>query len=117
MPPRPAVGDGGMHEPRLLWLHNKTSIRNYTVAGVSIAVAVGIARWPEAHLESAPVSLLLCAVMLSAWLGGVGPGVLAAALSAAAFANYYVNPLLSLAVAGRERSEKHTSEIPSPLHL
>jgi len=91
-----------MHEPRLLWLHNKTSIRNYTVAGVSIAVAVGIARWPEAHLESAPVSLLLCAVMLSAWLGGVGPGVLAAALSAAAFAYYFVNPLLSLAVAERE---------------
>jgi hypothetical protein len=29
------------------------------------------------HLEAAPVSLFLCAVMLSAWFGGVGPGLLA----------------------------------------
>src|SRR3989442_8813364 len=69
MPPRPAVGDGGMHEPRLLWLHNKTSIRNYTVAGVSIAVAVGIARWPEARSEEHTSELqsrphLVCRLLL-----------------------------------------------------
>src|SRR5438046_8834126 len=91
-----------MSEPRLLWRRNKPSIRNYTVAVLSTAAALGIARWPEVHLESAPVSLLLCAVMLSAWLGGVGPGLLAAALSAAAFAYYFVNPILSLAVAERD---------------
>jgi len=84
-----------MHGPGLLW-------RNYGVAVLSPVLALGIARWPDAHLESAPVSLFLCAVMLSAWLGGVGPGLLATVLSAAAFAYYFVNPFLSLAVAEKE---------------
>ena len=87
---------------RPLWRHHAPWPVRYTVAVLSVAVAVIIVRWPALRLESAPVSLLLCAVMLSAWLGGVGPGVLAAALSAAAFAYYFVNPLLSLAVAERE---------------
>jgi len=37
--------------------------------------------------------------MLSAWLGGVGPGLLAAGLSAAAFAYYFLSPVHSLIVA------------------
>src|SRR5712664_2018638 len=95
-------GNSGMHGPRLLWRRNKPAIRNYAVAVVSTAVALGIARWLDVHFESAPVSLFLCAVMLSAWLGGVGPGLLATVLSAAAFAYYFVNPFLSLAVAEKE---------------
>src|SRR3989442_12900237 len=90
-----------MSDLRLLWLHPKASIRNYTVAVLSTAVALGIARWLDVHHESAPVSLLLCAVMLSAWLGGVGPGLLAAALSAAAVAYFFVNPILCLVGGGR----------------
>jgi C4-dicarboxylate-specific signal transduction histidine kinase len=62
------------------------------VAVLAPAVAFAIGRWPIVHLESAPVSLFLCAVMLSAWLGGVGPGLLATVLSAAAFAYYFVHP-------------------------
>jgi signal transduction histidine kinase len=81
-----------MHGPGLLWRHTKPAIRHYAVAALSTAVALGIARWPIVHLESAPVSLFLCAVMLTAWLGGVGPGLLATVLSAAAFAYYFVNP-------------------------
>ena len=81
-----------MHRPRLLWRRNTPSIRDYTVAVLSPAVAVGIARWPGLHLESAPVSLLLCAVIISAWLGGVVPGLLATLLSAAAFAYYFLHP-------------------------
>src|SRR5207302_1295073 len=70
----------------------RASMRSYAVAVLAPAVARGIARGPIVHLESAPVSLFLCAVMLSAWLGGVGPGLLATVLSAAAFAYYFVNP-------------------------
>jgi signal transduction histidine kinase len=81
-----------MPGPRLFWRHDKPWIRDYTIAVLSPAVAVGIARLPVAHLESAPVSLFLCAVMLSAWLGGAGPGLLATVLSAAAFAYYFVTP-------------------------
>src|SRR6266446_1632200 len=91
-----------MYGPRLLWRRNKPAIRNYAVAVVSTAVALGIARWLDVHFESAPVSLFLCAVMLSAWLGGVGPGLLAAALSAAAFSYYFVSPIFALAVDSKE---------------
>src|SRR2546428_6279011 len=75
---------------RPLWRHHAPWPVRYTVAVLSVAVAVIIVRWPALRLESAPVSLLLCAVMLSAWLGGVGPGLLAVALSVMAFATYFV---------------------------
>src|SRR3989449_3336624 len=91
-----------MDRLRLLWRQNKQSLRNYTVAVVSVAVALGIMRLPIVHLQGAIVSLFLCAVMLSAWLGGVGPGLLAAALSATAFSYYFVSPVHSLIVAAEE---------------
>jgi signal transduction histidine kinase len=94
-----AGGGSGMDRPGLRWRHNKASIRDYTVAVLSPAVALGLARWPDLHLESAPVSLFLCAVMLSAWLGGVGPGLLATVLSAAAFAHYFMPRLVVFVLA------------------
>lgn len=91
-----------MDRLRLLWRQNKQSLRNYTVAVASVAVALGILRLPIVHLQGAILSLFLCAVMLSAWLGGVGPGLLAAALSAAAFAYYFLSPVHTLLVAAEE---------------
>jgi hypothetical protein len=46
-------------EPSVIWA--------YGAAVLSVAVATFISHWPVLHLESAPVSLLLCAVMFSAW--------------------------------------------------
>jgi transcriptional regulator with PAS, ATPase and Fis domain len=59
----------------------------YATAVVSVLLALLIAHWPPIHLESAPVSLFLCAIMLSAWFGGAGPGSVAIILSSVAF--YY----------------------------
>ena len=73
---------------RLLW--------NYGTAVLSVSGALLIAQWPVLHLEFAPVSLLLCAVMLSAWFGGVGPGVVATILSAAVFYYGFLPPVFSL---------------------
>jgi len=42
------------------------------------------------------VSLFLCAVILSAWFGGAGPGLLATTLSAFAFYYYFLPPIYSL---------------------
>ena len=47
-------------------------IRGYGAAALSVLVALLISHWPFLHLESAPVSLFLCAVIFSAWLGGIG---------------------------------------------
>jgi PAS domain S-box-containing protein len=74
----------------------------YGVAALSVITALIIARWLEINLQTAPVSLFLCAVMLSAWFGGIGPGLLAAALSALAFAYYFLPPIYSLVVEAKE---------------
>jgi C4-dicarboxylate-specific signal transduction histidine kinase len=42
-----------------------------------------------------PGTLFLCAVMLSAWFGGVGPSLLATTLSALAFHSYFAHPIYS----------------------
>ena len=71
--------------------------RAYAIAVVSVLLALLIAHWPPIHLESAPVSLFLCAIMLSAWFGGAGPGALATMLSSVAFYYGFLPPVDSFA--------------------
>jgi len=71
-------------KPRLIW--------GYGIAVLSVSGALIISRVPGLRLESAPVSLFLCAVMLSAWFGGIGPGLLATTLSDLAFYYYFLAP-------------------------
>ena len=78
----------------LLW-PKPSGIWSYGIAVLSVAAALIISQWPPLHLEAAPVSLLLCAVILSAWFGGVGPGLLATALSVLAFYYYFLPPIHS----------------------
>ncbi len=79
----------------LLW-PKPPAIWSYGVAVFSVGAALIISQWPALHLEAAPVSLFLCAVILSAWFGGVGPGLLATALSVLAFYYYFLPPIHSL---------------------
>jgi signal transduction histidine kinase len=73
-------------------------IAKYGAAVMSVTAALMSSQWPQIHLTAAPVSLFLCAVMLSAWFGGFRPGLLATALSVLAFKYYFVTPVDSLAV-------------------
>jgi PAS domain S-box-containing protein len=79
----------------LLWL-KPPGIWGYGIAALSVAAALTVSRLPAVHLQDAPVSLFLCAVILSAWFGGVGPGLVATALSALAFNYYFLPPIYSL---------------------
>jgi len=72
------------------------AILSYLIAVLSVAGALIISRLPAIHLQDAPVSLFLCAVILSAWFGGLGPGLLATAFSALAFNYYFLPPIYSL---------------------
>jgi K+-sensing histidine kinase KdpD len=72
-------------------------IRRYVVAVLSVLFALLIARWPVFHLEYAPVSLFFCAVMVSAWFGGIGPGSLATILSSVALYYSFLPPVDSFA--------------------
>jgi C4-dicarboxylate-specific signal transduction histidine kinase len=79
----------------LLW-PKPPAIWSYEIAVLSVAAALLVSRLPAVHLQDAPVSLFLCAVLLSAWFGGVGPGLLATTLSALAFNYYFLPPIHSL---------------------
>jgi len=72
------------------------AIWRYGVPALSVAAALIISRWPALHLQESPVSLFLCAVILSAWFGGVWPGLLATALSALTFYYCFLPPIYSL---------------------
>jgi C4-dicarboxylate-specific signal transduction histidine kinase len=80
----------------LLW-PKPPAIWSYGIAVLSVLVAAALSLWPPFHLQSAPVSLFLCAVLVSALFGGSGPGLLATALSALAFYYYFLHPVHSLA--------------------
>jgi len=69
------------------------NIRGYVIAVLSVMFALLIAHWPVIHLESAPVSLFFCAVIVSAWFGGAGPGSLATILSGVAFYYSFLPPV------------------------
>jgi C4-dicarboxylate-specific signal transduction histidine kinase len=79
----------------LLWV-KPPGIWGYGIAVFSVVAALTVSRLPAIHLQDAPVSLFLCAVILSAWFGGVGPGLVATILSALAFNYYFLPPIHSL---------------------
>jgi len=74
------------------------------VAVISVAVALLIALFLDAHLVTAPVSLFICALIFSAWYGGIKPGLLAMLLSLLMFKLFFIAPVYSLAV--------HITEVP-----
>jgi K+-sensing histidine kinase KdpD len=77
-------------------------IWGYGIAVLSVAAALIISHRPGFHLEAAPVSLFLCAVVIAAWFGGIGPGLLAVTLSSLAFYYYFLPPIYSLAAKPHE---------------
>ena len=85
----------------LLW-PKAPAIWSYGIAVLSVGAALIISQRPALHLEAAPVSLFLCAVMLSAWFGGIGPGLVATTLSALAFNYYFLPPIHSLGAKPEE---------------
>ena len=68
----------------------------YGVAVLAVAASVIGSLLLQASLDITPVvSLMLCGVMFAAWFGGLGPGLLAVALSLLAFDYFFVPPLYS----------------------
>jgi PAS domain S-box-containing protein len=77
----------------------------YGVSVLSVIATLIITLWlrMEVGQQSTPiVGLFLCAVMFSAWFGGVGPGLLTTALSLLAFVYYFSRPFYSLALEAKE---------------
>jgi two-component system sensor kinase FixL len=72
-----------------------SAILSYGAAVLSPACAVIVEWWMQ---SGAVVSLLLGAIILSAWLGGAGPGLLAGAISILSFRYFFLPPVYSFAV-------------------
>ena len=79
-----------------LWWPKQPVIWRYGIAALSVLAAATISLWPPFHLQSAPASLFICAVLVSAWFGGSGPGLFAITLSTLAFYFYFLTPIHSL---------------------
>src|SRR5437588_3961078 len=76
----------------LWWSKPAVSLR-YGVAVLSIVATLVVLWWMDAVFHAAPhVSMFLCAIMFSAWFGGVRPGLLAIALALLAFKYYFLPP-------------------------
>jgi PAS domain S-box-containing protein len=75
------------------WLKSSAFL-NYGAAVLSVIVALFIARWMQIEYEFQPLTPFLCAIMFSAWLGGLKPGLFAVALSLLAFHHYFLSPIL-----------------------
>ena len=56
-------------------------VLRYGLAVLSVAAALFIKELLRAYFDPTPNSLFFCAVVLSSWLGGLGPGLLASSLS------------------------------------
>jgi PAS domain S-box-containing protein len=67
----------------------------YGVALLSVVLALATNLLLHSYLEPTPTSVFFAAVMVSAWYGGLGPGLLATLLSTLAVNYFYIEPFYS----------------------
>jgi len=76
-----------------------STVWRYGLAVVSVAAALVITRSLERYTDITP--LFYAAIVISAWFGGMGPGLLAVVLSELAIDYYLVEPLYSLGLGSK----------------
>ncbi len=76
-----------------LSLSARSAILHYGAAVLAVAAAVAAGLLLDRFLQSVPfVSLFMCAILLVAWFGGTGQGLLATGLSILAFYYFFIPP-------------------------
>ncbi|MEA5604584.1 PAS domain S-box protein [Nostoc sp. UHCC 0252] len=71
----------------------KEQVLDYSIALLCVAFAVAGTLLFNPYLRPAPATLFYMAVMVSAWYGGLGPGLLTTALSTLAINYFFFNPI------------------------
>ena len=77
------------------------TLLGYAVALIGVGIAVAATLGAGAAMKHTP-TLFFCAVMLSSWVGGIGPGIFAGLLSALALDYYFIPPLRALGLGPEE---------------
>ncbi len=68
------------------------------LAVLSVAAALAITELLRTYFEPTPNSLFFCAIVVSSWFGGLGPGLLSGILSVGVIDYYFISPRYILAV-------------------
>ena len=75
------------------------AVKNYWLAIVSIAIALGVANLlHSAHIEGVEFPILLLAIAVTVWFAGIWPGILALILATLGFNYYFTPPRFSFAI-------------------
>src|SRR5260370_17577655 len=86
-----------MWKSKPLWWSNPPVVWRYAVTLLLVASAIILAQLLDHYWQSTPfVSLFLCAIMFSAWFGGLRQGLLSTTLLVLAFDYYFLPPTHSL---------------------
>ena len=86
-----------MWKSKPLWWSNPPVVWRYAVTLFLVAISVVLAALLEHYWQSTPfVSLFLCAIMFSAWFGGLRQGLLSTTLLVLAFDYCFLPPTHSL---------------------
>src|SRR5260370_2978934 len=87
-----------MWKSKPIWWSNPPVVWRHAVTLLLVAATVILAQLLEHYWQSTPfVSLFLCAIMFSAWFGGLRQGLLATTLLVLAFDYYFLPPTHTLA--------------------
>ena len=73
-------------------------VLRYGLAVLSVAVALSITQLLRTYFEPTPNSLFFCAIVVSSWIAGLGPGLLSGLLSVGVIDYYFLFPRYTLGV-------------------
>ncbi len=77
-------------------------VLRYGLAVLSVAAALFIKELLRTYFDPTPNSLFFCAVVLSSWLGGLGPGLLASSLSVGLIDYHFTSPYYTTALSAED---------------
>jgi PAS domain S-box-containing protein len=77
-------------------------VLRYGLAVLSVATALMIKELLRNYFDPTPNSLFFCAVVLSSWVGGLGPGLLASALSVVLIDYHFESPYYTLELGAED---------------
>jgi len=80
----------------------RRAVAGYALGVVLPAAALVVVLTAGRFLERAPSPPFMLAVLLAAWLGGLGPGLLAVAVSVASLTYFFLPPVHSLMVSAQD---------------